>query len=79
MSDVLAAFPPNRQAAIIRKFLCRQGPVNVELAELGRYRSAEAIRVIIAAESSVPCGPRFPYDTRIPPAPFKRAMINTCG
>lgn len=73
MSDVLAVFPPNRQAAIVRKFLCREGPVNAELAELGRYRSAEAVRAIIAAERSMSCGPRFRYDTGILPTPFKNA------
>lgn len=73
MTDPLAAFPPNRQAKIIRKYLCRQGPVHEELVDLGDYRTAEDIRVVIAAESRVPCAPRLPYDTGNPPGPFKNA------
>lgn len=74
MSDLLAAFPPNRQAAIIWKQLCRQAPVPAEIAALGAYRTPNEIRVIIAAEATKRCGTRFrcPYGDGELPKSFKK-------
>lgn len=73
MSDLLAEFPPNRQAAIIWKQLCRQAPVSAEIAVLGAYRTPKDIRVIIAAEPATQCGSRFPYGTGELPGLFKKS------
>lgn len=55
VADSLAAFPPNRQAAIIRRHLCRVFVGEVEPDGLGEYRSAEDIRSIIAADLTTGC------------------------
>lgn len=72
MDDPLAAFPPNRQAAIIRKHLCRVLAGGTEPPGLGKYRSAEDIRVIIAADLTTSCPAGTGYDWGRP-APFKKA------
>jgi hypothetical protein len=70
--DLLAAFPPNRQAAIIRKYLCRVLAAGAEPPGLGQYRSADDIRVIIAADLTTACPAGMGNDWG-KPGPFRKA------
>lgn len=81
MRDLLADFPIHRQAAIIRRLVCRPGFERVEIPGIGRYRSADDIRVVVAAEGTASCSARFTLGKGEPPAPFKKASrqrLYTC-
>lgn len=73
MADLLAAFPLHRQAAIVRRLVCRPAWERGEVPGIGRYRSAEDVRVVIAADGTTTCPPRFALDKGELPRPFKRA------
>lgn len=72
VTDPLAAFPPDRQAAIIRRHLCRVGITMGEPEGLGEYRSAEDIRAIVEADPSTTCSSRVGNDWG-KRGPFKQA------
>lgn len=73
VADPLAAFQPNRQAAIIRKYLCRVSVGGLEPEGLGEYRSAADIRAIIAADLTTGC-PTVMGNDWGQPGPFKKVL-----
>lgn len=73
-ADLLAAFPLHRQAAIFRKARVPPGAgEGCEVPGMGRYRSAEDIRVVIAVGGTSTYPPRSALDKGELPRPFKTA------
>lgn len=73
MADLLTAFPLHRQAAIVRRLVCRPAWERGDVPGIGRYRSAENIRVVIAAGGTKPYPPRFTVDPGELPGASKKA------
>lgn len=72
MRDLLAQLPIHRQAAIIRRLVCRPAFERPEIPGIGRYRSPGDIRVLVAAETSTACPARRGFGKAMAPGPFKR-------
>lgn len=72
MTDLLGTFPLHRRAAIVRRHVCRPAWESGAPPGIGRYRSSEDIRVVIAADDTTSCPPRFTLDKGELPGPFKR-------
>ena len=70
MADLLTAFPLHRQAAIVRRLVCRPAWERGDVPGIGRYGSAENFRVVIAAGVTKP--PRFILDPDESPGTSKK-------